>query len=54
MLAFLLLLVIVWIAIGIIGAVVHGLIWLTIIAAVLFVGTLVFGGNHFGRRRASR
>jgi vacuolar-type H+-ATPase subunit I/STV1 len=53
MLSLILFLIIVWIAIGIIGAVVHGLIWLTIIAAVLFVGTLFFGGSHFGKRRSS-
>ena len=52
MLSLILFLVIVWIALGIIGAVVHGLLWLTIIAALLFVATLFFGGSHFGRRRA--
>jgi hypothetical protein len=51
MLALILLLIIVWIALGIIGAVVHGLIWLLIIAAVLFLATLVFGGSRLGRRR---
>lgn len=54
MLAFILLLIIVWIALGIIGAVVHGLIWLLIVAAVLFLATLVFGGNRLGRNRARR
>jgi|BarGraNGADG00212_1021973.scaffolds.fasta_scaffold204117_2 hypothetical protein len=53
MLAFLLFLVIVWIVLGIVGAVVHGFIWLTIIAAVLFVGTLVFGGRRVGGRRGA-
>jgi hypothetical protein len=53
-LAFLLFLVIVWIALGIIGAVIHGLIWLTIVAALFFVGTLFFGGSHFGKKRANR
>ncbi len=51
MLALRLLLIIVWIALGIIGAVVHGLFWLLIIAAVLFIATMVFGGAHLGRRR---
>lgn len=51
MLAFLLFLVIVWIAVGIIGFVVHGLIWLFIIAVVLFLLTMVFGGNHYGRSK---
>lgn len=54
MLAFILFLVIVWIALGLIGAVVHGLIWLTIIAAVLFLATLLFGGSRASRRRAHR
>jgi hypothetical protein len=49
-LAFILLLIIIWIALGIIGAVVHGLIWLLIIAAVLFLATLVFGGSRMKRR----
>jgi hypothetical protein len=52
MLAFLLFLIIIWIIAGIIGAVVHGLIWLTIIAAVLFLGTLVFGGRRVGSRKS--
>ena len=54
MLSLILFLIIIWIALGIIGAVVHGLVWLTIIAAILFVATLFFGGSHFGRRRARR
>ncbi len=55
MLAFLLFLIILWIVLGIVGAVVHGLIWLTIIAAILFIGTLVFGGSKVGgNRRVSR
>ncbi len=52
MLALLLFLVIVWIVTGLIGAVVHGLIWLTVIAAILFIGTLIFGGSRFGSRRS--
>lgn len=54
MLAFILLLVIIWIIAGIIGATVHGLIWLTIIAAVLFLATLVFGGSRLRGRGARR
>ena len=46
MLAFILLLIIIWIIIGIIGATVHGLIWLTILAAVLFLATLIFSGSR--------
>ena len=54
MLAFILLLIIIWIIAGIIGVAVHGLIWLTIIAAVLFLLTLFFGGTRLGSRRARR
>lgn len=54
MLAFILLLIIVWIIIGIIGAVIHGLLWLTIVAAILFLLTLVFGGTRLGRRKSPR
>jgi hypothetical protein len=50
MLAFVLLLIIVCIALGIIGAVVKGLLFLLIIAAILFVATLVFGGTRLRRR----
>jgi hypothetical protein len=53
-LAFILFLVILWIVLGIIGATVHGLIWLLIIAAILFLATLVFGGTRLGRGRARR
>jgi len=53
-LAFILFLIIIWIVLGLIGAVVHGLIWLTIIAAVLFLLTLIFGGRSFNGRRSSR
>jgi hypothetical protein len=49
-LAFILLLVILWIALGIVGAVIHGLIWLLIIAAALFLATLMFGGSRMNRR----
>ena len=35
---------------GILGAVVEGLIWLTLIAAVLFVAGLAFGYFKFKRR----
>lgn len=54
MLAFILFLVIVWIVAGLIGAVVHGLIWLTVVAAVLFLATLVFGGSRLRGHRAAR
>jgi hypothetical protein len=41
---------IVYIVLGIIGFVVHGLIWLFVIAAVLFVLHLVFVGYRRGSR----
>jgi hypothetical protein len=47
-------LILIWIVLGIIGAVVHGLIWLLIIAAVLFLATLVFGGTRIRSRGARR
>jgi hypothetical protein len=54
MLAFILFLVIVWIVLGIVGVAVKGLLWLTIIAAVLFLVTIFLGGRSAGRRRANR
>lgn len=54
MLAFILFLIIVWIALGIIGAVIHGLIWLLVLAVVAFLATLVFGGTRLGKTRAKR
>ena len=54
MLALILFLIIVWIALGIVGAVVHGLIWLLIIAALLFVATLIFGGSRLRRKDSVR
>ena len=47
-------LIIVWIVIAIIGVLIHGLIWLTILAAVLFLATLIFGGTRLGKSRATR
>ncbi len=52
MLTFLLVLLIIWIVAGIIGFVVHGLLWLFAIACVLFVLTLVAGAVHRGRSSA--
>lgn len=54
MLAFILFLILVWVVLGIIGAVVHGLIWLLIVAVVLFLATLVFGGSRLRGGRAHR
>jgi hypothetical protein len=49
-LAFILFLVIVWLVLAIIGFAVHGLIWLTVVAVVAFLATLVFGGTRLGTR----
>jgi hypothetical protein len=54
MLTFFLVALIIYIILGIIGFAVHGLIWLFVIAAVLFVGHLVFIGFRRGSNRASR
>jgi hypothetical protein len=43
---------VIYIILGLIGFVVHGLFWLFIIAAVLFIGHLVFVGYHRGKSRA--
>jgi hypothetical protein len=45
---------IVYIILGIIGFAVHGLIWLFVIAAVLFVGHLIFITFRRGNQRATR
>jgi len=50
MLTFFLIALILYIVLGIIGFVVHGLIWLFVIAAVLFIGHLVFVGYRRGSR----
>lgn len=52
MLALLLALVIVWIVLGIIGFVVHGLFWLFVVACVLLVATALSGVFGRGRRSA--
>lgn len=54
MLALLLTLVIVWIVLGIIGFVVHGLFWLFVVALVLFVATVLGGAFGRGRRSSAR
>lgn len=50
LLALILFLILVCVILGILGAVVHGLIWLLIVAVVLFVATLVFGGSQLRKR----
>ena len=52
MLAFVLFLVLVYVIVGIVGAVVHGLLWLTIVAGVLFLLTVFLGGSRVGKNRA--
>jgi hypothetical protein len=54
MVALLLALVIVWIVLGIIGFVVHGLFWLFVIACVLFVVTVLGGAFRRGRHSTGR
>jgi hypothetical protein len=50
MLAFVLFLILVWVALGIIGFVVKGLFVLFIVACVLFALTLIWGALTGGRR----
>lgn len=52
--ALILLLVLICVVAGIVGFVVHGLIWLFIVACVLFVGTILAGTFLRGRRTTSR
>ena len=42
-LRFLLVLLVVWVAVGVIGAVVKGLFWLAVVGVVLFLGTAALG-----------
>lgn len=51
MLSIILFLIILYIVAGIIGFVVHGLFWLFIVAAVLFVLTILSSFFNAGRRR---
>ena len=43
MLGFMALLLVIWLAVAIIGAVVEGLFWLLVVGAILFVATAAFG-----------
>jgi TRAP-type C4-dicarboxylate transport system permease large subunit len=43
MLGWLLLLLVVWVALMVLGAVIEGLFWLVVIGAVLFAATALFG-----------
>jgi hypothetical protein len=53
MLAFFLLLVIVAVALGIVGVVAKGLLFLLFIGIVVFIGALVFGALRMRRPRRS-
>lgn len=50
MLGLIALLLVVWLAVAIIGAVVEGLFWLLVVGAILFVATAAFG---WAKRRTS-
>ena len=52
MLAFFFFVILVCLVAGLIGAVVHGLIWLTVVAAVVFVVHLVLSGMRLRSRRS--
>jgi hypothetical protein len=52
--ALFLLIIIIAVALGILGVVLHGLFWLLIIGIVIFLLDLVFGGLRLGKRRHSR
>jgi uncharacterized membrane protein len=54
MIAVVLALVIVWIVLGIIGFVVHGLFWLFVVACLLFVVTVLASAFRRGRRSAAQ
>ena len=54
MLGLVLALIIVWVVLAVIGFVIKGLFWLTIIALVLFLLTLVLGGAGLRGRRPTR
>jgi hypothetical protein len=47
-------LVLLWVVLAIVGLTIKGLIWLTVVAGVLFLATLVFGGATSRRRRPNR
>jgi hypothetical protein len=54
MLSFVLAVILVCIALGIIGWVVHGLFWLFVIGVILFLVTAVATGYRGGRRSTKR
>lgn len=54
MLAFLGVLLLIWVAFMVLGAVIKGLLWLIILGAVLFVATVVYGWVRQKARSSSR
>ena len=54
MLALILGLVLLWVALAIVGLTIQGLLWLAIVAGVLFLVTLVLAGAASRRRRPLR
>ncbi|WP_037610133.1 hypothetical protein [Streptacidiphilus rugosus] len=50
MLVLLVILVLIAIAFGVLGAIVKGLFWLLIIGCVVFVGAVLYGFYRFGKR----
>lgn len=54
MLAFLAVLLLIWVALMVLGAVIKGLFWLIIIGAVLFVATAAYGWIQQKARSSSR
>ena len=54
MLALVLGLVLLWVVLAVVGLVIKGLFWLTVVAGVLFLATLVLGGAASRRRRPTR
>lgn len=51
MLAFIVILVVLWIVLGVVGFIIKGLFWLAVIAAILFLASLFFGGRLSRNRR---
>lgn len=45
-------LLVIWLVAAVLGAVIEGLLWLTLVAALLFVGTAVYG--YLKHRSGSR
>jgi hypothetical protein len=53
-LALILGLVLLWVVLAVVGITIKGLFWLTVVAGVLFLATLVLGGATSRRRRPTR